>query len=103
MITRLLKPEERYRAALTMAAAYERCRDTKKEKEACLSLTQAGKDNILHPKSAQEPALPSEVMQSPKCWASPTDDEEILFSCLDVSPTPSNLLGSRCSWATMAW
>jgi predicted acetyltransferase len=84
MITRLLKPEERYRAALTMAAAYERCFDYKKEKEACLSLTQAEKDNILHPKSAQEPALPSEVIQSPKCWASLTDDEETLFSCLDV-------------------
>jgi predicted acetyltransferase len=85
MITRILKPEERYRAALTIATAYERPLDFEKEKEACLSLTQVQKDNILHPNNAQEAALPSEVIQSPKFWATLTDDEETLFSCLDIS------------------
>ena len=54
MITRLLKLEERYWAVLTIAVAFEKSLDYKKGKETCLSLTQAEKDNILHPKSPQE-------------------------------------------------
>jgi hypothetical protein len=98
MITRILKPEERYRAALTIATAYERPLDFEKEKEACLSLTQAQKDNILHPKGTQEPALPSEVIQSPKYWATLTDDEETLYSCLDISTLVSEPGTAWCGW-----
>lgn len=84
MITRMLEPYEGYRASLTAAVAFEGRCDYEKEKEANLALTDEEIDQILHPKGAPEPALPSESIRSPKCWATLSDGGETVYSCMNV-------------------
>lgn len=95
MITRMLEPYEGYRASLTAAVAFEGRCDYEKEREANLALTEEEVDNIVHPKGAPEPALPSETIRSPKCWASLSDDGETLYSCMNITTYTVRFAGSQ--------
>ena len=83
MITRLLRPDEAWKADIAKAVAFEFGIDIEKKKEEC-----------REPK-AKEPytgSLPHDD-RSPMTWASFADDDETLFGCVGVDAFPTRFDG----------
>lgn len=83
MITRLLRPDEAWKADIAKAVAFEFGIDIEKKKEECREPKE---------KAPYAGSLPHDD-RSPMTWASLADDDETLFGCIGVDAFPARFDG----------
>ena len=97
MIVKILEPNEKYKASLAMAVAFEYGLDYQKEKAQALTMDDkaiaAAKALPEVPDSA--PALPSDAFIPSLCFASLSDDEEQLYGCMDLNTFTARFDGKQ--------
>lgn len=96
MIVRILEPNEKYKASLAMAVAFEYGIDYRKEKTQALTMSRKDCEaaKALPEVPENVPALPSDSYPATLCFGSLSDDEQDLYGCMDLNTFTARFDGS---------